>query len=201
MLTATLLTVMAGVPTAASGATLSPAYSILLNAPGGLAARKRDRQEIRSSYRQALRHANSRHNPDPFAVTPELLTLYWELNNPKSMPPTERGRMRRALKGRLEVMRDKLLRVRLKVQRELQRKRLRTRTARTARARRKPASRPGGGGVFARASQLIGLIQNTIAPESWMVNGGRGTISFLGAPIYALVIRNTAEVHHQIGGR
>jgi hypothetical protein len=63
----------------------------------------------------------------------------------------------------------------------------------------------GGFGWFGGAPRrdygpdLVALIQRTISPKSWDVNGGAGTIYYYW-PWYALVVRNTAEVHRQIGG-
>jgi hypothetical protein len=51
-----------------------------------------------------------------------------------------------------------------------------------------------------QAARLIDLIRNTIEPDSWDVNGGLGRIAYYGDPFYVLVVRNTAEVHHQLGG-
>ena len=51
----------------------------------------------------------------------------------------------------------------------------------------------------AQARRLIDLIQTTIAPETWEVNGGRGTIRYY-SPLQVLVVRQTGEVHHQLGG-
>lgn len=184
----------AAVCTVLAAGSLSPATTVVLNTPHMFSERvPRSRAEIRRSYKRVLRHASPRNKPDPLTVAPELLTLYWELDHPRSMPPTERGSMRRVLRGRLRVMRDKLARLRNK---HLPRVRIRGRLTR----RRPRPSAQGGGGVAASANQLIDLIQNTIAPESWAVNGGLGTISFYGNPLYVLVVRNTSEVHQQIGG-
>ena len=46
---------------------------------------------------------------------------------------------------------------------------------------------------------LVELIQTTIEPDSWDVHGGPGTIVYY-APLHALVVRATSEVHHKIGG-
>ena len=46
---------------------------------------------------------------------------------------------------------------------------------------------------------LVELIQATIEPDSWDVHGGPGTIVYY-APLHALVVRATSEVHHKIGG-
>ena len=56
-----------------------------------------------------------------------------------------------------------------------------------------------GGGANAQAIQLIDLIQNTIEPDSWQVNGGKGSIYYFDQ-LKVLVIRQTGEVHHQLGG-
>jgi len=48
-----------------------------------------------------------------------------------------------------------------------------------------------------RIQQLINVITTTIEPQTWAVNGGRGTIAaFRGT----LVVRNTPLVHQQLGG-
>jgi hypothetical protein len=57
----------------------------------------------------------------------------------------------------------------------------------------------GGGSRRDYGPDLVALIQRTISPDSWDVNGGAGTIYYYW-PWYALVVRNSAEVHRQIGG-
>lgn len=47
--------------------------------------------------------------------------------------------------------------------------------------------------------QLIDLIQRTVDPPSWQVNGGLGTITF-HAPTMSLVIKQSAEMHLILGG-
>src|SRR5207253_10728677 len=46
---------------------------------------------------------------------------------------------------------------------------------------------------------LVALIERTINPAFWDVNGGPGTIVYY-APLQCLVVRATAEVHGNIGG-
>jgi hypothetical protein len=53
--------------------------------------------------------------------------------------------------------------------------------------------------MLQNVAQLIDLIQNSIEPSSWQINGGPGTISFY-EPTMSLVIRQTAEMHYQLGG-
>jgi hypothetical protein len=48
-------------------------------------------------------------------------------------------------------------------------------------------------------AQLMDLMQNSIEPASWQANGGPGTIQFY-EPSMSLVIRQTAEMHYQLGG-
>jgi hypothetical protein len=56
------------------------------------------------------------------------------------------------------------------------------------------AAQPGDLGL-----ELVELIQRTVAPPTWDVNGGQGTIRYW-APLRVLVVRQTGEVHGQIGG-
>jgi hypothetical protein len=47
--------------------------------------------------------------------------------------------------------------------------------------------------------QLIQAIIDTVDPASWQANGGSGTIGF-HAPSMSLIIRQSAEIHYQMGG-
>jgi len=57
----------------------------------------------------------------------------------------------------------------------------------------------GGGAVNDHAQELIDLIQRTISPNSWDVNGGAGSIVYY-RPVMGLVVRTTAEVHGDVAG-
>lgn len=57
----------------------------------------------------------------------------------------------------------------------------------------------GGGTIEDYADDLVELIQTTIAPEFWDVNGGPGSIYFY-RPLNALVIRATSRIHESLGG-
>jgi hypothetical protein len=46
--------------------------------------------------------------------------------------------------------------------------------------------------------ELLELIQDTIAPTTWDVRGGNGVVRYW-APGHALVIRQTGDVHEQLG--
>jgi hypothetical protein len=59
------------------------------------------------------------------------------------------------------------------------------------------AGSPGGG--LAEAQSLIDLIQATVSPEVWDINGGQSSIRYF-ANGRALVVRAPAEVHDEVGG-
>ena len=54
-----------------------------------------------------------------------------------------------------------------------------------------------GGNMPDYGPHLVALIQRTIAPESWNVNGGPGVIVYY-PPLRVLVVRATSQVHGQI---
>ena len=60
-------------------------------------------------------------------------------------------------------------------------------------------ARGGGAQTASNAQALIELIERTIEPDFWDVNGGPGAIVYY-APLQCLVIRATSEVHGKIGG-
>jgi hypothetical protein len=55
------------------------------------------------------------------------------------------------------------------------------------------------GGDAAEAQALIDLIQATISPETWDINGGRGSIVYF-ANGHALVVSAPGDVHDDLGG-
>jgi len=57
----------------------------------------------------------------------------------------------------------------------------------------------GGGAIPDYGPDLVALIQRTIVPEFWDVQGGPGTIVYY-RPLMVLVVRATDDVHHRIGG-
>lgn len=56
----------------------------------------------------------------------------------------------------------------------------------------------GGAGSFDYGPALVDLIQRTIVPDFWDVNGGPGTIVYY-RPLMCLVVRATSDVHHRLG--
>jgi hypothetical protein len=55
-----------------------------------------------------------------------------------------------------------------------------------------------GGGPADLGTELVDLIQRTIAPATWDVNGGPGSIVYF-QHLHALVVSATAEVHDDFG--
>ncbi len=149
--------------------------------------------ELRSAYSNALQISARKAKPDAFAVVPVVIDLYKQLGVDKTLSHAERSRMRRGLKTRLESFRDRVLREALAQRRHQQRAALRADRA----GRKARRGELAGGGEIARAAQLIELIQNTIAPDSWDVNGGNGTIRYFSL-LKVLVVRQTGETHHQV---
>ena len=63
----------------------------------------------------------------------------------------------------------------------------------------RPVGAAGGRATADEGQQLVELIQRTIMPEFWDRNGGAGTIVYY-APLHALVVRATREVHQRLDG-
>ena len=137
--------------------------------------------------KQTLR--NRRPLADPAVVVPALVRLDDDLRRTRKLSFAERRRKHLAIRGRLT---DILPRLQSK-QREFTRRR----------PRRRPTTSSGrllaGPADERAAAELIALIQDTIAPDSWDVRAGKGTIRYY-PNFHVLVVRNTAEVHRQIGG-
>lgn len=158
--------------------------------------------EVRAAYLKGLKNSAKRIKPVPSEVVPVLAEVYVQLKDVPGLSHAERSRMRGVVEARLEELRDQLIRELLREKKLADRKR----RSQDRRGIRKPldendekAALLAGGGANAQAVQLIDLIQNTIEPESWQRAGGKGTISYFDL-LKVLVIRQTGEVHHQLGG-
>ncbi len=156
-------------------------------------------EDVQKAYLEALQSSARRARPKPPKVVPALAEVYRDLEKVDGISHAERSRRRGVVKARLEELRDKLIRELLRNKKLADR--------RKRRRQREPSKKPvdekaamlAGGGAGAQAIQLIDLIQNTIEPDSWQVNGGKGSIYYFDQ-LKVLVIRQTGEVHHQIGG-
>lgn len=166
--------------------------------------------ELRRAVREAL--AATPKNSAPQAADVHKLTgLYRALLADTSLGHTQREGMRLALKTRLQAWQAML----------------NSRAARDAGAKQSPgisakeqaaASPPDlRRGVLAQQAppaaaaqpanpqppadhsrELVEVIQDTISPETWDTRGGLGVIRYW-APGQALIVRQTGEVHEQLG--
>ncbi len=151
------------------------------------------RSGLRDRFLELMKTTARNHRPlaDPTAVVPALVRLDEDLRRTRALSFAERRRKHLAIRGRLTDILPRL-----------QRKQREQREFTRVRSRRRPTT-PGkflaGPADERAAGELISLIQDTIAPDSWDVRGGKGTIRYY-PNFHVLVIRNTAEVHRQIGG-
>ena len=114
------------------------------------------------------------------------------------MPPADRARFQLRLKSRLSRLADAIRKDELEQDRLSASEAKGSPTSSRAEAAPRPASMQGGGPQD-DGPALIDLIQATIAPQSWDTNGGPGTIKYWPA-WHVLVVRQTDDVHEQIGG-
>jgi hypothetical protein len=155
--------------------------------------------QVRETYLQVLRKSARRAQPKLPDVVPVLAEVYVQLKEVEGLSHAERSRMRGVVKARLEEFRDKLIRELLRNKKLADRRKNGSQGERTSEPVDERAELLAGGGPNAQAVQLIDLIQNTIAPESWQRAGGKGSISYFSL-LHVLVVRQTGEVHHQLGG-
>lgn len=170
------------------------------NAPiAALAAAAPSAAELRAAYRDVNLRAARVRDIDAAAVTPDLVALYVALYEPNDLPGAELVTMRRRVEGRLERVRE-----------QLRREVYQSRQTEQRETRHSHSRNEGGGSSFGagfpsqaaeqqNAQALIELITDTIEPDSWETNGGRGRIIYF-SPLRVLVIRNSKDVHEQIGG-
>jgi hypothetical protein len=156
-------------------------------------------KEVRNAYECALQQSARRAKPKLPEVVPPLVEVYGQLKEIEGLSHAERSRMRGIVKARLEELRDKLIRELLRNKKLADRRKRGSQRVRTPEPANEKAEMLAGGGANAQAIQLIDLIQNTIEPESWQRAGGKGSIYYFDL-LKVLVVRQTGEVHHQLGG-
>ncbi len=162
---------------------------------GILRIESRDQQQaLRAVYRDMARRSFRTAKPDPFEMVPQLIGMYETLRTVRGFPVSERNRMRETLRARLRSMRDRLAYDLAKLRRKEGRAGSRVRTARTD----ADSSGPLSGTEQQNVAELIDLIESTVEPDSWASRGGNGTMTYYRR-LRVLVVRQTSQVHHQIG--
>jgi hypothetical protein len=176
--------------------------------------RKRTGRELLEAVRETQRRLARPKNEDLEAAIEELLFVHQELLADKEMAISHRADCKKRVEFRLEqlsmdlkkrIARNKRL-GKPKPPETIRREgeQLAQRVAGPAVAPARPPLVAGGytgaaGGRMPNddyGQQLVDLIQATIAPTSWDVNGGLGTIHYW-RPGRALVIRQTGAVHEE----
>ena len=119
----------------------------------------------------------------------ELLELYRRVDRDTQLAAASRKELRLKLRSRLAGLAERIA----------------ARSVAIPADRAKPLAQQLGGAAFGpqvapagdAGQDLVDLIQKTIAPHTWDVNGGPGVIRFW-RPGLALVVYQTGEVHQRI---
>jgi len=186
---------------------------------------QRTAQQLRDAVHAALRRQATAKGAEREAAVRELATVYQELTASTRLVPRERRQLRAMVRSRL-MRTGKALERELARNEETanaQRHDPPADRAILAQIQANPAGQPnaaprpqnrapafgpgtqvaGAGRRLAgttnrNAQELIDLIQAVIAPSSWDVNGGLGTIMYF-ARKQVLVIRARGDIHDQVG--
>lgn len=216
-----IIVLLAAVPAASpepSSATPQPA-AVEGDAP------ERTAQQLRDAVHAALRRQATAKEAEQEAAVRELAAVYQELTASTRLVPRARRQLRALLRSRL-MRTSKALERKLAKNEETanpQRRDPPADRAILAQMQANPAGQPnaaprprnrapafgpgaqvaGAGRRLAgttdrNAQELIDLIQAVIAPSSWDVNGGLGTIMYF-ARKQVLVIRARGDIHDQLG--
>ena len=179
-----------------------------------------EKDVYKAKYQKLARESFSSKKPNPGNVVPRLVNMYNELHMVHGLQKSEIARMRKTLELRMLSLIERLNRDIAKTRRfkNSATRRLTSRVVPSATYKTEPSTaaktQPRVSNQVAAASKppaplaateqqnaraLINLIEQTIAPDTWESRGGGGSI-FYYAPRHALVIRQTDDVHRQIGG-
>ena len=146
---------------------------------------------LRSAIRAALRETAKA--PDAAESARRLVPLYAELQQDTRMAESDR-------KHYLAILRGRLTKLQAKIESDSRDSLENPPGSEPALASASIAAHARGGGpVRDNGRELVELIQRTIAPDTWDVNGGLGSIIYY-QPLRVLVVRQTAENHGIVGG-
>jgi hypothetical protein len=150
--------------------------------------------QLRTKMSSRLRAAAELARSDDQAAARQLLKLHDELIADAQLPLSDRTRYLGIVRYRLAGLQKSISR---SIAKSEPRSRSITSLASTSTARTSGAK--GGAAVRDSGQELVDLIQTTIAPDSWDVNGGPGSIVYY-QPLRVLVVRQTDRVHELLGG-
>lgn len=145
-----------------------------------------DREAVRDWYRTLAARTTKRARMPAAEAVPELVALHELIDDVPRLSADERQRMKVTLRGRIEWYAHRLRKTVVDGDREAKRGRETDKAA-------------GGATSLAGARSLIDLIQRTINPPIWDVNGGPASVGYF-APYQALVVRAPGEIHYELGG-
>jgi len=111
-------------------------------------------REAREAVKAALRDSSRASGRDAAQTAPTVVAVHRRVGVSEQLPAAERRRLQAQLSTRLSELQS------------------------TLRRREQRAAATDSGGVIANAQELIDLIQTTIAPETWEINGGQGSIFY-----------------------
>lgn len=180
-----------------AGPIIDQAATVLVpdSVSGVLRLTNREQQDaFRTIYRDLARKSFRTAKPDPFQIVPRLVAIYSTLETVEGLPRSERLRMRETLRARLRQIGERLAKDRASGKQPSGRSRVRVTGTDSD-----SSSDVLGGSEQQNVAELISLIEATIEPDSWTSRGGKGSISYF-SKLKVLVVRQRAEVHHQIGG-
>lgn len=169
----------------------------------------RSSQELRKAIYDGLKRSAAASDPDPYVIAPELIGLFEELRNEKQIEEFDHRRLRGLLRTRLEALARQIEKGFTEAAKPQS---VATRCDVLAQ-QGLPAAGGGGaarggrgaiiggsqGGLPDNGPALVDLIKRTIAPNTWDDVGGPGSIYYY-RPLRVLVVRQTGEVHEQLGG-
>ena len=202
-----------------NGAAVGDAASRATNQQSAVASEEppappRTGAELRGVARATLRRWARVDDKHARLAAREFLVLYRELQADDKLARTQRERLHGKVRGRLMAL-GKQIAKRIAIERRLAKQKRPESVDAAARGNDVlgqvgPFGGFGGQGRFGgrmdgpamanddNGQELVGLIQKTIAPSTWDINGGPGTIHYW-RPGRAIVVRQMGDVHDQIG--
>jgi hypothetical protein len=173
-------------------------------------ATPRKGHELREAIRTALKRWAKPTNEEAQEAAREFISLFIEIERDDKLAASQREYLRTKVRRRLLDLRVQIARW-VAIQKRLAKQKARESKGQSDKSdslaggndvgSAPDAASARGGAAMGTADYgqlLIDLIQRTIHPESWDVNGGPGSI-FYWYPGRALVIRQTGEIHEKTG--